>query len=192
MLEALKYLIIHYGYIAILIGTFFESEFTVLVLGGLVARLGYLDLPLVILFSYCGVFGGDQCYFLLGRWRGRDLSSRYPRWGRFVAGVENKLGRQRAFKILIFRFLLGLRFLAPLMAGMSGASYPRFLVLDLLSLIPWTLGLCYGGYQMGKLVERYLAHITHYQLIMLGLIILIYLFVWSYFLFYRWLRSPGP
>jgi len=36
----IKYLVINYGYPAIFIGTFFDSESTVLVLGGIVVRLG--------------------------------------------------------------------------------------------------------------------------------------------------------
>lgn len=58
----------HYGYLALLIGTFLEGE-TILVLGGLAAHQGYLDLAGVILAAFAGSLMGDQFFFLLGRRR---------------------------------------------------------------------------------------------------------------------------
>lgn len=47
-------LIENYGYLAILIGTFLESE-TILVLGGFIAHQGYLALPWVILAAFAAI-----------------------------------------------------------------------------------------------------------------------------------------
>lgn len=52
-----------YGYPAILTGTIVEGE-TVLMLAGMFASLGYLDLPLVILMAILGSYGGDQFFFI--------------------------------------------------------------------------------------------------------------------------------
>lgn len=54
-----------YGYWAILIGTFLEGE-TILVLGGLAAHMGYMDLTGVILTAFAGSLCGDQLFFLPG------------------------------------------------------------------------------------------------------------------------------
>ena len=59
----------HFGYMAILIGTFLEGE-TILVLGGFLAHRGYLHLPWVIASAFAGTFAGDQLYFYLGRFKG--------------------------------------------------------------------------------------------------------------------------
>ena len=48
-----------YGYAAVLIGTFLEGE-TILVIGGLAARLGYLKLQWVIVAAFAGSLAGDQ------------------------------------------------------------------------------------------------------------------------------------
>ena len=58
----LEYLILTYGYAALLIGTFFEGE-TILIIGGLTAHLGYLQLPLVMVIAFIGSFSGDQVFF---------------------------------------------------------------------------------------------------------------------------------
>ena len=63
-----------YGYYALLAGTFLEGE-TILLIGGLVAHLGYLDLPVVMLVAFIGSFSGDQLYFCIGRLKGRELLS---------------------------------------------------------------------------------------------------------------------
>ena len=41
----------NYGYWALLVGTFLEGE-TILILGGLSAQLGYLDLSLVMVVAF--------------------------------------------------------------------------------------------------------------------------------------------
>jgi membrane protein DedA with SNARE-associated domain len=56
-------IIAQYGYFAIIIGTFLEGE-TILVIGGFLAHIGLLSLPLVILSAFIGSFSGDQLYFL--------------------------------------------------------------------------------------------------------------------------------
>ena len=49
----LEELITTYGYAAVGIGSFLEGE-TVLVLGGLAAHRGYLELPWVIVYAFLG------------------------------------------------------------------------------------------------------------------------------------------
>jgi membrane protein DedA with SNARE-associated domain len=173
----IKYLIINYGLVAIFIGAFFDSESTVLILGGVTARLGYLHLLPVIILSYLGVFGGDQLYFLLGRWEGEAILSKWPRLNRKVANLQASLGGQKILKILIFRFILGLRIPAPFFLGMSDVSYKRFVVLDALLLLPWAVGLCLAGYLLGELVRKILIHITHYQYLILGGIVGLWVFI---------------
>jgi membrane protein DedA with SNARE-associated domain len=75
-----------YGYWAIFIGTFAEGE-TILILGGIAAKLGYLALPWVILAAFVGGLCGDQLFFtwaapiVRGSWpgflRGRNGSIRH-------------------------------------------------------------------------------------------------------------------
>ncbi len=61
----LQSIIEHYGYAAILIGTFLEGE-TILVLAGLAAHQGYLVLSWVISAAFLGSLCGDQLFFIWG------------------------------------------------------------------------------------------------------------------------------
>ena len=55
----------NYGYGALFLGTLLEGE-TVLILAGLMAHMGLMKLPLVVLVALLGSVLGDQFYFFLG------------------------------------------------------------------------------------------------------------------------------
>ena len=66
-----------YGYWAILVSIFLESE-TILVLAGIIAHRGYLDLKGVILATFIGSVCGAQRFFYLGRRHSKILLHRQP------------------------------------------------------------------------------------------------------------------
>ncbi len=66
---SLQELVSNYGYLAIGVGTFLEGE-TILVLGGLAAHRGFLQLPWVVVCAFLGAFSGHQLYFHIGRHKG--------------------------------------------------------------------------------------------------------------------------
>jgi len=66
-----------YGYGALFLGTLLEGE-TVLILAGLMAHMGLMKLPPVILVALLGSFLEDQFYFFLGRRQGAALLDRHP------------------------------------------------------------------------------------------------------------------
>ena len=71
--------IARYGYLAVFFGCLVEGE-TTLVLGAIAAKLGFLDIGLVILVGIIGTFIGDNIFFFLGRWYGDKLIDRWPIW----------------------------------------------------------------------------------------------------------------
>ena len=71
-------LIDSYGYLAVFFGALLEGE-TILALAGLAAFRGYLDLYKVIAIAMFAGFLGDQIYFFLGRFKGKDVLERFPK-----------------------------------------------------------------------------------------------------------------
>ena len=61
--------IIHFGYVVILVATFFAGE-AILVLAGFLAHRGYLSFSLVILVAFAGSLTSDQLYYFIGRQKG--------------------------------------------------------------------------------------------------------------------------
>ena len=178
-----------YGYMAILIGTFLEGE-TVLVLGGFAAHRGYLTLQWVILAAFIGSLFGDQLFFFLGRRHSQAILAKRPSWKARVDRSQKLLERFHTPFILIFRFLYGLRTVAPFMIGMSSVSTVRFLLLNAVGAFAWAVAVGVGGYLFGNALEIVIGDIKHYEVYFFGLIALIGVLIWSLY-FYRRRRSKA-
>jgi membrane protein DedA with SNARE-associated domain len=168
---SLEHLIESYGYIALIVGTFLEGE-TILVLGGVAAKLGYLKLPWVILSAFAGSLCGDQLLFFLGRFQGQWILQKIPTWKRRADKVHRVLERHRIPIILGFRFVYGIRTITPLVLGMSRVPIIEFVVLNIISAALWAATFGSLGYIFGKGLEIILGNIRHYEKEILGLLLL--------------------
>jgi membrane protein DedA with SNARE-associated domain len=139
-----------YGLWAVLIGTFLEGE-SILVAGAMAAHHGYMDIRLVLLAALVGSFFGDQLYFFLGRIYGRRFLLRHPKLQHRVAQVHRLLDRYHAIFILGFRFLYGLRTVAPFVLGTSSVAAKRFVPLNFMGAVLWSLTVGGIGYALGEI-----------------------------------------
>lgn len=160
---SLELLIQQYGYVAIAVGTFFEGE-TVLVLGGLAAQLGYLELPWVVASAFGGTVCGDQLYFFIGRFHGRAMLAKRPHWQRRTQRIFDILHRHQNLLLIGFRFLYGLRTITPFAVGMSPVSTTRFVLLNLFSAAIWAVAIGSLGYVFGSAIQAVIGDIKHYEL----------------------------
>lgn len=175
---SIEHFIEHYGYLAILLGTFFEGE-TVLVLGGFVAHRGYLDLPWVILAAFVGSLSGDQLYFFLGRKHGPFILRKRPSWKGSVEKINSKLHRHHTLLILWFRFFYGFRTVTPFVLGMSPVSKSKFIVLNAAGAALWAVSVGTGGYLFGHALEVVLGDLRHYELEVIATILAIGVVLWA-------------
>lgn len=166
-----------YGYLAVIVGTFFEGE-TVLVLAGLAAHRGYLSLPLVILSGLVGTLAGDQIYFQLGRRRGEAFLARRPAWRGRIARAEDFLERHHRVFILGFRFLYGLRTVSPFAIGMSGVRLRTYLLLTSLGALTWSVAISLAGYGLGEGAQVVLGRVKVFEGWLFGGIALLGLTAW--------------
>ena len=179
----LESLVDAYGYLAVLVGTFLEGE-TILVLGGFAAARGYLGLPWVILAAFIGSLCGDQLFFFLGRWHGKAILSKRPTWKSRVNNAQKLLERFRIPLILTFRFLYGLRTVAPFVIGMSSVPTVEFIFLNAAGALVWAAAVGTGGYLFGSALEILIGNIKHYEIQILGAIATIGVLIWVVY-FYR-------
>lgn len=168
----------HYGYAAILIGTFLEGE-TILVIAGFLAHRGYFRLDLVMAAAFAGSVLGDQMYFFLGRWKGRDFIASRPYLSRHSDRVERLLRKNRVWLILSFRFVYGLRTVTPLMLGASQLPAGLFLSLNLISAMAWAGAVGFAGYYFGTALEAILGQAREYELIVIGALSGAALLLWA-------------
>jgi membrane protein DedA with SNARE-associated domain len=179
----LESLVDAYGYVAVLVGTFLEGE-TILVLGGFAAHRGYMALPWVILAAFIGSLCGDQLFFFLGRWHSQAILSKRPTWKVRVDKAQKLLERFRTPLILAFRFLYGLRTVAPFVIGMSSVSTAKFIFLNAAGALVWAAAVGTGGYLFGSALEILIGNIKHYEIQILGAIAAIGVLIWVIY-FYR-------
>ena len=178
-------LIQEYGYWAVLLGTFLEGE-TILLLGGVAAQMGALDVSLVMLAAFVGSTSGDQLYYFIGRWKGQALLDRFPRWKKPASRVGEHIKRHQNLIILAFRFFYGLRNVSPFVLGIYRISIPKFVTLNIIGAAIWAFSFTMLGFLLGEAHERILGKDS--GLILLGILLLAALIYWFY---RRWINRRG-
>ncbi|MFN3076020.1 MAG: DedA family protein [Alphaproteobacteria bacterium] len=142
-----------YGYLAILLITFLEGE-SIVILAGVFAYQGLLELPMVAAAAFTGSFLGDQFYFSIGRRYGQPLLQRWPDMTARIEWAFRLLRRYETVFILSFRFIYGVRNVSPFVIGMSAIPRLKFILLNMLAAIVWALSFSIGGYYFGHALER--------------------------------------
>jgi membrane-associated protein len=112
-----------------------------LALAAVLAHGGYLEWPPVLLAAGVGALAGDSTGYWLGRSGSRRFQSLPGFAGRVVGGSQraaSRLFRGPPFlSVSVARMASFVRTLMPAAAGMSGLTYPRFLVYDVLGVGLW-------------------------------------------------------
>jgi len=161
----------HYGYLAVLAGTFFEGEMVMLA-AGVATSAGILSLPLVILAGMTGIFASDTFCFLLGRLAGARIQRWFPRCHARLGGVFHLIERHQDKLIVCFQFFPGLCTVTPIAFGMTRISTARFMALDLVGNASWTLVFSLGGYVFGEAFARVLREANCWELVACGVLAL--------------------
>jgi membrane protein DedA with SNARE-associated domain len=174
----MEQLVIQWGYWAIVLGCFLEGE-TVLVIGGVLAHRGLLRLDWVILFACLGSLIGDQLWFLFGRFAGKRWLGRFQRLTALSERLTLWSTHHGAWFALGFRFLYGIRTVAPLFLGASHYPIQRFVPLNAVGAIVWSVAVAMLGWSLGATVERLLGRAARIEeVLLLGAVLILTLLWW--------------
>jgi membrane protein DedA with SNARE-associated domain len=168
----------HFGYGAVLVGTFLEGEI-ILVLAGMAAHHGYMNLSLVIGAAFLGTTFGDLLYFFLGRWHGDDFLKKKVSWQRRAERVRRLLERYQTLLILSFRFLYGLRTVTPFVLGMSRVAAWKFVLVSILGALMWAVAVGCAGYLFGHAAALVLGDVKHYEIIVFAVLAAVGALLWA-------------
>lgn len=123
---------------------------TAVVLGGVVAAQGEVDLALLLPLAWLAAAAGDFVSFLLGRRLGRRFILQHgPRLGISHARLDQVdlfFDRHGPKAILIGRFIGIIRAVAPFLAGASGMRLRAFVPWSLLGTAAWATTFTLVGY----------------------------------------------
>jgi membrane-associated protein len=138
---------------------------TAVVLGGVVAAQGQVELGLLLVLVWLAAAAGDLTSFILGRRLGRRfIVARGPRIGVTPARLERVEGffsRHGPKAILIGRFVGIIRAVAPFLAGASGLELRRFLPWSLLGTAAWASAFTLVGYLFHRSFSTAADTLTH-------------------------------
>ena len=171
-----------YGYWALLVGTFLEGE-TIVIIAGFLAQQGYFSPALIALCAFVGSSTSDQLMFALGRWKGLAILQRFPRLENKVRKTSHLLARYETALILGFRFIYGVRNVTPILMGISGVHYLKFVVLNLIGAAVWAVSFTAAGFFFGEMITKLMDKSPHAKYWGMAILALLFIFFWG------WLRA---
>lgn len=176
-----------YGLVALLVfaeaalffGFVFPGE-TAVVVGGVLAAQGRVELVWLIVVVVVAAIVGDSVGFEIGRRLGdRILATRALRRHRVgVEKAQDLIRRRGAVAVFLGRFLALLRALMPALAGTSKMHYPRFLAFNAAGGAVWGIGFTLVGYLAGAAYKRVEHLIGTGSAIAFAVIVVVVVVVW--------------
>ena len=140
---------------ALFIGFVLPGEASVL-LGGMLASVGRLDLAVLVPLVVAAAVVGDAVGFWVGRRYGPWLRGRRTmvRHAARVERLRDLVRRRGGLAILAGRMTALLRAMTPPVAGMSGVRWRTFLVYDVVGGVVWAGGVALLGYAAGHSYQQ--------------------------------------
>jgi membrane protein DedA with SNARE-associated domain/membrane-associated phospholipid phosphatase len=164
---------------------------TALLLGGLVAGQGKVDLLTMIAVVWACAVAGDLTSFYLGRRLGRTFMVKHGAKVQItearVEQVEHFFDRHGGKAILIGRFVGLVRAVAPFLAGSSGLPLRRFVPYDVIGAGLWGSSFVLLGYIFWQSFSQLVDYAKKGALALAAVIVLVVAIVWAI----RWVRDPG-
>jgi membrane protein DedA with SNARE-associated domain len=173
--------IAHFGLVAIFLGAIFDGDL-VLLLAGVIAHMGLMNLWVAMGFASAGCFTGDFVCYVIGRVRSDAIrnSRVYRKVGPTVERVADRVG---AWQIVGARFMYGTRVATMLFWGAHRLPVARFVLINGLGCAMWGLLLGLLGYSASSGAAVLLGRVKRAELWLLGAIALFVVV----FLIIRWL-----
>jgi membrane protein DedA with SNARE-associated domain len=169
----------HYGYLAIAgllllenIGVPVVPGELSLIAGAIYAGAGRLNVVAVGVIAVVASFAGADIGYLIGRFGGRALVLRYGRYvfvrHHHVERAEGVVDRYGGLVVVIARFIVGLRELNGIVAGITGMRWARFLVYNAIGAVAWVAVWDSAGYLAGDHIGPIYADVRRYSLVALA------------------------
>ena len=136
---------------------FFLPGDSLLIVSGLFAAAGKLNVALVMLAFFLGSVLGDSTGYWTGRVMGKTLFNRESSWIFKPSRVEKAhafFEKYGVKTVILARFIPIVRTFAPLVVGATGMPYSRFLPFSIIGDLLWIPSMVLAGYFLGGVIER--------------------------------------
>jgi membrane protein DedA with SNARE-associated domain len=168
-----------FGEAAVFIGFVLPGE-TAVVIGGVLAATGRLQLPVLLVLVVAAAILGDTVGYEVGRHLGtRALATRpLRRHQSRIEGAQRFLRRRGGMAVFLGRFTAFLRAVMPGLAGTSQMSYPRFLAFNAAGGVVWGVGVALLGFFAGNSYQAAESTLGRTSAIVLALVVVAGLLIW--------------
>ena len=136
---------------------FFLPGDSLLVVSGLFAAAGKLNVWFVLIAFFLGSVLGDSTGYWTGRVMGKTLFNREDSW----IFKPSRVDKAHAFfekhgvkTVIMARFVPIVRTFAPIVVGATGMPYRRFLPYSILGGLLWICSMVLAGYFLGGVIEN--------------------------------------
>ena len=164
-----------YGYIAVALLVAIESMGiplpgeTALITAAAFAATGDLSPIGVAIAAIIGTMVGGTGGYWLGRWRGKSLLARYGHWlwlnERRVERAESYFRRHGMKTVFFGRYIVLLRIIGSLLAGVMRMPFLRFSLVNLAGGTTWAVTFTILGYLFGENLPRLHRHLGEAALV---------------------------
>jgi membrane-associated protein len=145
----------------LLVGFFLPGD-SLLITAGLVAATGALNIWLLNLLLCVAAIVGDSVGYAIGRRLGPALFTREKSRlfnPKHIERTRTFYARYGAKTIVIARFVPIIRTFAPVVAGVGGMEYRRFLTYNIVGGVGWVVSMTWAGYLLGHAIPDINRHI---------------------------------
>ncbi len=136
---------------------FFLPGDSMLVVAGLFAAAGKLNVALVMLAFFIGSVTGDSTGYWIGRGMGKTLFNRESSWifkPSRVQKAHDFFEKYGVKTVILARFIPIVRTFAPLVVGAAEMPYSRFFPFSIIGGLLWIPSMVLAGYFLGGVIER--------------------------------------
>jgi membrane protein DedA with SNARE-associated domain len=177
----LQQLVMHYGLLAVLLGSAVEGDFT-LILAGVCAHLGYFPFPLAVAAGAVGSFAGDLAWYTLGRVRGPRFRAGglYQRVGHRIEALAKRMGPAQ---LLAARFVYGTKAASMVFWGLHDLPLAKFALVDGIGVVIGSVVFTGLGYLVSGSATLLFGKVRRVQRWLLGAlvvgVVLVFLINWE-------------
>lgn len=151
MEEFLKELLFNYkeyAYIIIFIWCMMEGEIA-LVIAGVMAHEGHVNLAFITFIAGLGGFCGDQIYFYIGRYNKNFINKKLEKHRQKFA-IGHLLLKKYGWPVIFFqRYMYGLRAVIPMSIGITRYDAKKFAFINLISAWCWAASTIFLAWYFG-------------------------------------------
>ncbi|WP_163534888.1 DedA family protein [Helicobacter suis] len=157
------------------------SGYVGIVLAGILSAGGHMDIKMSMLVAGLGNFVGSCLLVYVGRTQKKELHAYLTKHRRKFALIYIWIRKYGAWLIFINKYIYGVKTMVPLAIGLSKFDFKRFVWLNALSCMLWTLILSLLAYYASTWMRHSLEQSSTYSyilpLIFIGFLIILWLLI---------------